>query len=72
MLPMLAVTEIASAPLNSPCALRDRPEESGLCRWFKLQVVAHAGRKQRGAAKRIGCRECRVAPDRLIDGRERG
>ena len=68
---MLAVTEIGSAPLNSPRTLGDRPEERSLGRWFKLKVVAHAGRKERGAAKRIGCCEFWIAPDRSVDGQER-
>jgi len=71
MLLMLAVAEIGSAPPSRPRALWDRPEKRCLCRWFKLQVVAHTGCQERGTTKRIGFREFWVTPDRSTDGLER-
>lgn len=68
---MLAVTEIVPATLDHPRALRNRPKERGLGRWFKLEMVAHAGCQERCATKRIGGREFRIAPDRLFDRQER-
>jgi hypothetical protein len=71
MVLMLAVTEIDPATLDGASALWNRPEECGLCRGFKLQMVAYARRQECGTAERIGGREFWIAPNRSIDGHDR-